>query len=123
VNAALWIVAALLAVINAAVGAMKLTQPREKLAQNMAWAEHFTDAGVRAIGTLEVLGAIGLILPGALDIAPVLVPLAAAGLACMQIGALIANARYGEANRIPLNVILILLAVFVAWGRFGPYAF
>jgi hypothetical protein len=36
---------------------------------------------------------------------------------------LIANARYGESNRIPLNVILILLAVFIAWGRFGPYAF
>jgi len=121
-NIALWIAAATLAVLNLAVGVMKLTQPRDKLAESMAWAAHFSDNAVRAIGVLEILGAVGLILPAITGIAPVLVPLAAVGLALMQVGAAITNARY-EPNRIPLNVVLILLSLFVAWGRFGPYAF
>jgi hypothetical protein len=48
---------------------------------------------------------------------------AAVGLALLQVGAAITNVRYGEANRLPINVVLIALAVFVAWGRFGPYPF
>jgi hypothetical protein len=87
----------------------------------MAWAEDFSDTSVHAIGALEVLAAVGLVVPGLLHIAPVLVPLAATGVAALQVGAAITNARYGEANRIPINMILIALAVFVAWGRFGPY--
>jgi uncharacterized membrane protein len=122
VNAALWIAAGLLAALNLVVGVMKLAQPREKLTESMTWAAHVSDNAVRAIGALEVLGAIGLVLPAITDIAPALVPLAATGLALMQLGAAITNARY-EPNRIPLNIVLILLALFVAWGRFGPYAF
>jgi hypothetical protein len=122
VNAALWIAAGVLAALNLAVGAMKLAQPRDKLAESMAWAAHFSDHAVRAIGALEILGAIGLVLPAITGIAPVLVPLAATGLALMQVGAAVTNNRY-EPNRLPLNVVLILLSLFVAWGRFGPYAF
>jgi len=121
-NIALWIAAGLLAALNLAVGAMKLVQPREKLAESMAWVAHFSDNAVRAIGAFEILGAIGLVLPAVTGIAPILVPLAAAGLALMQVGAAITNARY-EPNRLPLNIVLILLSLFVAWGRFGPYAF
>ncbi len=121
-NTALWIAASLLAALNLAVGVLKLTQPREKLAESMAWADHFSDNAVRAVGALEVLGAVGLILPAVTGIAPVLVPLAATGLALMQVGAAVVNARY-EPNRIPLNIALILLALFVAWGRFGAYPF
>jgi len=121
-NIALWIAAGLLAALNLAAGVMKLAQPRDKLAESMAWAAHFSDNAVRAIGALEILGAIGLVLPAVTGIAPVLVPLAAVGLALMQVGASISNARY-EPNRVPLNVVLILLSLFVAWGRFGPYPF
>ncbi len=120
-NTALWIGAGVLAALNLAVGVMKLAQPRDKLAESMAWAAYFSDKAVRAIGAVEVLAAVGLVVPGLLHIAPVLVPLAAAGVAALQVGAAITNARYGEANRIPINVLLIALAVFVAWGRFGPY--
>ncbi|HEX9353566.1 MAG TPA: DoxX family protein [Streptosporangiaceae bacterium] len=80
-NIALWVIAGLLAVAFLASGAMKLTRPKEKLAASgMGWAEDFSAGTVKAIGTLEVLAAVGLILPAALDIAPVLVPLAAVGL-------------------------------------------
>jgi hypothetical protein len=77
-NVALWIITGLLAVAFLASGAMKLAQPKEKLAAfGMGWVEDFSAGTVKAIGTLEVLAAVGLILPAALDIAPVLVPLAA----------------------------------------------
>lgn len=117
----LWIAAGLLAAVNLIFGGLKLVVPRPRLTETMAWAEDFSDTSVHAIGALEVLAAVGLVVPGLLHIAPVLVPLAATGVAALQVGAAITNARYGEANRIPINMILITLAVFVAWGRFGPY--
>jgi hypothetical protein len=117
----LWIAAGLLAAVSLIFGALKLVVPRPRLTETMAWAEDFSDTSVHAIGALEVLAAVGLVAPGLLHIAPVLVPLAATGVAALQVGAAITNARYGEANRIPINVVLIALAVFVAWGRFGPY--
>jgi hypothetical protein len=75
---------------------------------------------LRAIGAFEVFAAVGLILPGVLHVAPILVPLAATGVVVLQIGAAITNVRYGETNRSPINAVLMALAVFVAWGRFGP---
>ena len=88
----------------------------------MGWVDDFSAGTVKVIGGLEVLAAIGLILPGALKIVPVLVPLAATGLVLMMVGAAIAHARRKEAQLIPINAVLLVLAVVVAWGRFGPYA-
>jgi VIT1/CCC1 family predicted Fe2+/Mn2+ transporter len=70
-----------------------------------------------------VLGAAGLILPAALDIVPVLVPIAATGLALLMLGAAVTHARRKESTNIVVNIVLLALAAFVAWGRFGPYAF
>jgi uncharacterized membrane protein YphA (DoxX/SURF4 family) len=124
VNVVLWIAAGLLAAAFLAAGLMKLTQPRKKLADSgMAWVEDFGDGTVKAIGALEVLGAIGLILPAALGILPVLVPMAATGLALIMVGAAITHARRREPPAIVVNLALLALAAFVAWGRFGPYAF
>jgi uncharacterized membrane protein YphA (DoxX/SURF4 family) len=124
VNTVLWIVAGLLAVLFLASGVMKLIQPREKLAASgMGWAEDFSAGGVKAIGVLEILGAVGLILPAVLDIAPVLVPVAAVGLALLMIGALVTHTRRHETSPIAINVVLLVLAAFVAWGRFGPQPF
>jgi uncharacterized membrane protein YphA (DoxX/SURF4 family) len=123
-NIALWIIAALLAVAVLASGAMKLTRPKEKLAAfGMGWAEDFSAGAVKAIGTLEVLAAVGLILPAALDIAPVLVPLAAVGLVVLMAGAIITHLRRHEAQVIASPMALLALAVLVAWGRFGPWSF
>jgi uncharacterized membrane protein len=123
-NVALWIVAGLLALAFLAAGLMKLSTPKEKLAERMAWVNDYSAGQVKAIGAVEVLGAIGLILPAVTGIAPILVPLAAAGLAIVMVLAAIMHLRRGDgAAAVVPNVVLFALAVFVAWGRFGPYAF
>jgi uncharacterized membrane protein YphA (DoxX/SURF4 family) len=120
-NIVLWILAALLAAVFLAAGGMKLAQPKEKLAAspNMAWAEDFSPRTLKAIGVLEVLAAVGLILPAALGIVPILVPLAATGLVLLMVGAAITHARRKESRAVVTNVVLIVLALVVAAGRFG----
>ncbi len=123
-NVVLWIVAGLLAVAFLAAGLMKLAQPKKKLAESgMGWTEDFSDGAVKGIGVLEVLGALGLILPAVFDVATVLVPIAATGLALLMLGAAATHARRKEPSMIVVNLVLFALAAFVAWGRFGPYAF
>lgn len=119
-NIALWIVAIVLAVAFAAAGFMKATTPKEKLAENMAWVEDFSAGTIRFIGVVEVLGALGLVLPAALDIAPVLTPLASSGLAVTMVLAAAVHARRKEFAMIGVNVVLGALALFVAIMRFGP---
>jgi uncharacterized membrane protein YphA (DoxX/SURF4 family) len=124
VNVVLWIVAGLLALAFLGAGLMKLGQPRKKLADSgMGWTEDFSDGAVKGIGALEVLGALGLILPAVFDVAPVLVPIAATGLAVIMLGAIVVHARRKEPQMIVANVVLLALAVFVAWGRFGEWSF
>lgn len=117
-NIALWIVQGLLALFFLMAGVMKATQPKEKLAGNMAWVEDFSAGQVKTIGILEILGAIGLILPPVIGILPWLVPVAAIGLALTMIGAIIVHLRRGEYMMIVVNIILLAMAVFVAYGRF-----
>jgi uncharacterized membrane protein YphA (DoxX/SURF4 family) len=119
----LWIIAGLLALAFLGAGLTKLVQPKGKLAATMGWVDDFSPGTVKLIGALEVLVAIGLVLPAALDVVPVLVPLAAVGLVALMIGAAVTHARRGETPMIAVNVVLLVLAVVVAWGRFGPYAF
>jgi hypothetical protein len=124
VDVVLWIVAGVLAAAFLGAGLMKLGQPKKKLADSgMGWTEDFSDGAVKGIGALEVLGALGLILPAVFDIATVLVPIAATGLALLMLGAAATHARRKENQMIVANVVLLALAVFVAWGRFGSYAF
>ncbi|MEV4581416.1 DoxX family protein [Nonomuraea jabiensis] len=123
-NVALWIIAGLLALAFLGAGLMKLSQPKEKLAASgMAWTEDFSAGAVKGIGALELLAAIGLVLPAALGIVPVLTPLAAAGLVIVMIGAAVTHARRKEYQGIVINAVLLVLAAVVAWGRFGPYSF
>jgi uncharacterized membrane protein YfcA len=71
----------------------------------------------------EILGAIGLILPAVLHVAPVLVPLAAVGLIFVMLGAAVVHARRHELPNVAVTIVLLILAAVVAWGRFGPYSF
>jgi uncharacterized membrane protein YphA (DoxX/SURF4 family) len=123
-NVALWIIAGLLAAVFAAAGLMKLAQPKEKLvASGLGWAEDFSAGTVKAIGTAEVLAAVGLILPAVLDIVPVLVPLAALGLVLLMAGAILTHARRKENQMIVVNLVLLALAAAVVVGRLGPESF
>jgi uncharacterized membrane protein YphA (DoxX/SURF4 family) len=76
---ALWVIQVLLAAAFLVSGATKLSQPKEKLVKNMAWVEDFSQPTVRTIGALEVLGAIGIVLPALTGILPWMTPLAASG--------------------------------------------
>lgn len=124
-NVFLWIVAGLLAALFLGAGVMKLTQERRKLLANpnMQWVEDFSAGTVKLIGAAEVLGGLGLILPAALGIAPILVPLAATGLAVLMLGAAITHARRKEMQPIAINAVLLILALLVAIFRFGPNSF
>lgn len=124
-NIALWIAAALLAIVFLLAGAMKIGAPRAKLLANprMGWVNDVSDRGVKIIGVVEVLGAIGLILPPLTGVAPFLVGWAAVGLAIVMAGAIAIHVRREETKDIVVPVVLLLLAAFVAWGRFGDYAF
>jgi uncharacterized membrane protein YphA (DoxX/SURF4 family) len=123
-NLALWIIAIVLAVAFAGSGLMKLVVPKDKLVTaGQGWAQDYSPTNIRLIGLVEILGAVGLVLPAAVHIAPILVPLAAVGLALVMVGAIVVHARRKEPMNIAVNVVLIVLAVVVAWGRFGPYSF
>ncbi|WP_328943207.1 DoxX family protein [Streptomyces sp. NBC_00250] len=125
-NIALWIVTGLLALAYLAGGGYKLVTPKTKIAAagpSGQWVEDFSAGGVKAIGALEALAAVGLILPAVLGIAPVLVPLAAVGLLLVMLGAVIVRLRRRELKLVGVDLAYIVLIGFVVWGRFGPEAF
>ena len=114
----MWVVQVLLAAAFLASGATKLSQPKEKLLKNMAWVEDFSHQTVRIIGSLEVLGAIGIVVPALTGILPSLTPLAALGLVLTMIGAALTHLRRAEYGPIAVATVLLILAAFVAYGRF-----
>ena len=122
-NVALWIIQIVLAAAFLIAGTTKVLTPKEKLRERMAWVDDFSQTSVRLIGSAEILGALGLILPAATGIAPILTPIAAVGLINIMIGAAITHVRRQEPAIVPVNVVLLVLAAIVAWGRFGPYHF
>lgn len=118
---AVWIVSGLLAALYLFAGFSKLTQKPDKLLTNFPYVETVGVRATRVIGAIEILGAIGLIVPVLTGILPVLTPLAAVGLALVQVGAIIVHLRRGEFKGLPMNVVLLLLAAFVAVVRFLGY--
>ncbi|TCN29659.1 DoxX-like protein [Kribbella orskensis] len=124
-NLALWIIAGLLAAVFLVAGANKLFIPREKLAKapGGGWVNDFSARFIKALGAVEILGAVGLILPAALDVAPILVPLAAVGLATIMTGAAIVTTRRQEPKHALLNLTYLALIALVAIARFGPQSF
>jgi uncharacterized membrane protein len=117
----LWVVQVLLAAAFGMAGLMKATQPKEKLEPRLPWVEDFSPGTVRFIGIVELLGALGLILPAAIGIVPMLTPIAAAGLAVLMVLAAATHVRRKEPSGVAVNGVLFALAAIVAWGRFGPY--
>ncbi|WP_151485159.1 DoxX family protein [Streptomyces albicerus] len=124
-NLALWIGAGLLAVVALTGGISKTFVPKEKLAaaHGGGWT---ADAGVgfvKTLGVLELLAALGLILPALVGIAPALVPVTAACWVLLMVGAMVTHGRLGESKFVVLNLVYLVLAAFIAWGRFGPESF
>lgn len=123
-NVALWILAGVLAFAFVGAGVLKLRKSKEELGSDMPWVEDFSAGQVRGIGVVELLGAVGLILPALLDIAPILTPIAAAGLAITMATAVVVHLRRGDgfAAAVP-SIVLGGLSLFLAIMRFGPEAF
>ncbi|MFJ2771062.1 DoxX family protein [Streptomyces sp. NPDC087300] len=124
-NIALWVTAGMLAAV-CLVGSSKMFVGRERLAAAGAsaqWVWEFSPGALKAIGAVELLAAAGLILPAALDIAPVQVPLAASGLVVLFACAAAMRLRRGERATVTADLVYLVLAAFVAWGRFGPAPF
>lgn len=113
----LWTVQGLLAAVFLGSGVMHLTRPKEVLAANptFAWTKNVDQRGIHLIGAAEVAGAVGLILPGALNIAPALVAWAGLGLALLMAGAVYTHLRLRDAFAPAL--LLGLLSLFVFVGR------
>ena len=118
-NVALWIVQGLLAALFLFAGGAKLVLSLDQMAGPVALPGWF----LRFLGVAEVLGALGLVLPGLLRIRPGLTPLAAAGLVIIMIGATVITLVGGMVAVALMNVVVALLAAFVAYGRWrlAPY--
>jgi uncharacterized membrane protein YphA (DoxX/SURF4 family) len=110
---ALWIVQVLLAALFLFAGVMKLVLPLDQLAGPMPLPGPF----LRFIGVAEVLGGLGLVIPGLLRIRPGLTPLAAAGLVIIMIGATVIGLMVGDPMMALMPAAVGLLAAFVAYGR------
>lgn len=117
-NIAIWVIQALAAIAFLGAGGMKVSQPLDKLAKNMSWVNEFSPVQIRLIGTAEILGALGLILPGVTGILPILTPIAAAALVVLMLGALYTHVRLKEFDKVNAPIVPLILALLVAIGRF-----
>lgn len=115
---ALWVVQILLALLFLMAGFMKASQPVAKLQERMSWTKHAAPWVVRLVAVLEILGAIGLILPKATNILPWLTPVAALGLVLTMLGAIITHFGLKEAKQASMPFILLLLSLFIVLGYF-----
>ena len=124
-NTWLWILAGFMALIFLGTGLLKLTTPRERLVEaGIGWTEDFSQQTIRLLGLAEVLGAVGLVVPGLIGVLPVLVPISACCLGVLMLGAIVVHVRRGEflpdaLRALALLVCCVLLAVY----RFGPNPF
>ncbi|OQM74590.1 DoxX family protein [Manganibacter manganicus] len=119
-NIALWTAQVLLALVFGAAGFMKVTMPLSDLAGMLTWPGNVPSWLVRFIGTAELAGAIGVLLPAFTRIRPMLTPLAALGFAIIQILAVPVHISQGDIATVgPINAILLALALFVVWGRYA----
>jgi uncharacterized membrane protein len=118
-NVALWIVQGVLALAFLVAGILKASQPIDTLKKSMNWVNITPRAAVRLIGVLEILGALGLILPAVTHILPWLTLVAAIGLVLTMIGAIIVHFWMKEISRSLAPLVLLVLALIIVYGRFA----
>lgn len=125
-NITLWIIAGTLAAAFTTGALTQLIKTKEsyrKLGPSQYWVEDFTAEQIKVIGTIKLICCFGLILPGALDIAPVLTPIAACGLMLFMAGAATTRFRRMEWKYLAGDLIYLGLFAFLAWGRFDLQPF
>ncbi|QKZ14131.1 DoxX family protein [Spirosoma sp. KUDC1026] len=117
-NLTLWIAQLLTAILLLWAGYVKIAKPITELAAMWPWAGEVSATFVRFTGVIDLLGALGLILPAALRIQPRLTPVAAVGIILLMICATVFHLLRGEGANIGFNIGVIVIAAFIAWGRF-----
>ena len=118
-NTVLWIFQGILAGVFMMTGIMKIIRKKDELKDKMGFVEDFSQQQIRGIGVLEILGALGVVLPWATGLLPWLTPLAALGLGLTMVGAFLTHLRRKELMPMGImNVVLFSMAVLVAVGRF-----
>ncbi|MFD9367366.1 DoxX family protein [Streptomyces sp. NPDC060020] len=117
-NIAYWLVAGPLALFYVYAGTLKVIRSRDQLRPMMAWVDRVPLPALRALGTVEILGAAGLILPPLTGIALPLAPAAAVGFVLLQAGAIAVHLT-GEDRRIALNIGLTTTAALTIWLATG----
>lgn len=115
-NIFLWILQVLFGIYFFIIGIMHFIVP-EGLPDMMSWMYDLSPGLHYVSGLAEILGGLGLILPGLFKVQTRLVPLAAAGLALVMIGAAIYHVIRGEYSNIVLNLVIAGVMAFVAYGR------
>lgn len=98
------------------LGARKLIQPRAELIESTPWAADFSSRSIIAIAVVEIVGALGLLLPELTLVLPELTVVAAFGLAALHVAVIVVLVRRDD-RRIGLHLVLLGLALFVAVGR------
>ena len=123
-NPLLWGLQGITALAFLGAGLGKLTQPQEKLVSSprTSWATDFSQSALRLIGGAEVLGALGLVLPAALNIWPWVTPVAALSLSVLMAGAVVTHRRRRESGGPALVLGLALLLIVVGRGWLVPLA-
>lgn len=126
-NILLWVLQGILAVMMLMPGLMKVSNSREALKEKgkgrMDWVEDVSAQNIKVIGILEILAGIGIILPLLLGILPWLTPLAAFGVILTMIGALLLHIRRDDGMQaIVPNIMILLIAAFVLYGRFALFS-
>ncbi|MGO9135671.1 MAG: DoxX family protein [Methylovirgula sp.] len=114
---ALWIAQAILAILFCSAGFAKLTTPIIQLATMIPWTGDLPVPFVRIIGLIDLAGGIGILLPALTRILPQLGVWAALGCTVLQVLAAGFHISRGEFSVLPVNVVLLLLSIFVLWGR------
>ncbi len=121
-NITLWIIQTIMALFFLWAGGLKAVKGKSALddpqtAKNMPWMNDFSNKSLHLIGTIEVLGAIGLVLPLLINVAPLLTSYAAIGLAVTMVGAIATHIKRKEPMAIVANFVILLINVFIAYGR------
>ncbi|OCB57546.1 hypothetical protein A5722_00185 [Mycobacterium vulneris] len=120
-HTALWIITIIAAAAYAAGGTSLLLLSRERyrsMGSTQHWVDEFGDGHLKAIGAIKLVGALGLVLPVAVGIAPVLTPVAACGLALFMAGAATTRFRRSEWLYMAGDIVYLGVFAFLAWGWF-----
>ncbi|PXX30531.1 DoxX family protein [Arenibacter sp. ARW7G5Y1] len=117
IHIVLWVAQGLLAAMFIMAGLMKASQPIEVLAESVPWVTEVSSGLVRFIGISELLGGLGLIIPSIFRFKTFLTVWAALGLAAVMVLAAGFHASQGEFSAIGMNIVLLAIALFIAWGR------